>query len=142
LLRPGGVPVEALEAALGQRIARSRRRVVAPDVAAAAPGMLLRHYSPRTPLKLYAPGRLPALATLPQDEALLRLTRRASVDARELALSTRGALTEVARNLFATLRALDRGKKWRCVHVELADLAAGGLAEAINDRLTRAAAPR
>jgi L-threonylcarbamoyladenylate synthase len=52
-------------------------------------------------------------------------------------LDARGDLRGAARQLFATLRKLDDGR-FKKIHVELAR--GGGLAEAINDRLRRAAA--
>ncbi len=54
-------------------------------------------------------------------------------------LSPRGDLIEAAANLFSHLRALDAsGAKT----VAVMRVPNGGLGEAINDRLTRAAAPR
>lgn len=54
LLRPGGVPLEDLEAVLGEPV------VVASDPApgepAPSPGMKYRHYAPRAPLQLWDPG--------------------------------------------------------------------------------------
>jgi L-threonylcarbamoyladenylate synthase len=52
-------------------------------------------------------------------------------------LSARGDLRHVARRLFAVLRRID-GRGFRKIHAELAP--GSGLAEAINDRLRRAAA--
>ena len=56
-------------------------------------------------------------------------------------LSRRGALTEVARNLYDVLRRADAGG-YRQIWVEPLPGDAGGLAAAINDRLQRAAAKR
>jgi L-threonylcarbamoyladenylate synthase len=56
----------------------------------------------------------------------------------DLNLSPTGDLTEAAANLFHHLRALDaRGGR-----IAVAPLPDTGLGRAINDRLTRAAAPR
>jgi L-threonylcarbamoyladenylate synthase len=52
-------------------------------------------------------------------------------------LDARGDLRGVARRLFATLRQLDDGR-FKKIHVALAS--GVGLADAINDRLRRAAA--
>jgi L-threonylcarbamoyladenylate synthase len=52
-------------------------------------------------------------------------------------LASTASMTVAARRLFSTLRKLDRMKFVR-IHVELAK--GSGLAEAINDRLRRAAA--
>lgn len=142
LLRPGGLGVEAIESILGKKIPRPRRPArVGAKVAAPAPGMLARHYSPRTPMTLHArPLDARALASLPADEAAL-LLREPVPGARgknRFALSRAGDLREAARSLFARLRELDRGG-WRRIHAELP---AGdeGLAPAVRDRLTRAAA--
>jgi L-threonylcarbamoyladenylate synthase len=56
-----------------------------------------------------------------------------------LDLSISGDLAEAAANLFSALRALDaRG----ATRIAVAPIPDQGLGEAINDRLTRAAAPR
>ena len=56
LLRPGGVPREALEAALGRKLLGAARETGAPR----APGMLASHYAPRAKVRLdvdrVAPG--------------------------------------------------------------------------------------
>ncbi len=53
LLRPGGVPVEDIEAVTGRLEMAAVRR----GEAVAAPGMLAVHYAPRTPLRLLEEGR-------------------------------------------------------------------------------------
>lgn len=55
LLRPGGVPPEDLEAVLGQPVERAAE--LAPGEPPPSPGMKYRHYAPRAPLELLAPGR-------------------------------------------------------------------------------------
>ena len=57
LLRPGGVPREAIERALGRPLAHPPAGVAAADDAPLAPGMLASHYAPRTPLRLDASER-------------------------------------------------------------------------------------
>ena len=54
LLRPGGVPREAIERALGRPLADPPAGLAAADDAPLAPGMLASHYAPRTPLRLDA----------------------------------------------------------------------------------------
>ncbi len=56
-----------------------------------------------------------------------------------LSLSISGDLTEAAANLYAHLRALDATG---ADTIAVAPIPGGGLAEAIRDRLARAAAPR
>jgi L-threonylcarbamoyladenylate synthase len=144
LLRPGGLAIERIEAILGLTLPRPRPARVASGVAAPAPGMLARHYSPRTPLTLHDRLDEAALARLPTDEAALLLRRPTHAtlrrDPRLRWLSRSGELAEVARELFAALRELDTAG-WSRLHAEV-PAGAEGLAPAIRDRLTRAAAKR
>lgn len=123
LLRPGGVPVEDIAAAIGD--------LAAADGTIKAPGMLASHYAPRAALRLEAPS--PATG-----EAYLGFGGMPAT-APGLDLSPTGDLAEAARNLFSHLRALDRAG---AVRVAVAPIPARGLGLAIRDRLTRAAAPR
>lgn len=137
LLRPGIITRAELERALGQTILSPRVTVREPrsPVAQIAPGLLARHYSPRTPVVLHAkiPKRRAA-----DDEAWLFLAKPAGrISPNMFWLDEHGDLHGAARRLFATLRSLDQGR-FKKIHAELAQGA--GLAEAINDRLRRAAA--
>jgi L-threonylcarbamoyladenylate synthase len=135
LLRPGGLPREAIECALHRPLA-SAASVAADDDAPLAPGMLASHYAPRTPVRLNARDVVPG-------EALLAFgpncTAGAERAVRVLNLSLRGDLVEAAANLFSHLRALD-GAGANAIAVM--PVPHEGLGEAINDRLQRAAAPR
>ncbi|TAN64966.1 MAG: L-threonylcarbamoyladenylate synthase, partial [Magnetospirillum sp.] len=124
LLRPGGVAVEALEAALGQPLQRSADSPDAPR----SPGQLESHYAPSLPVRLNAAEARPG-------EALLGFGPAAAA----LNLSPSGDLAEAAANLFAMLRALDRPD---LVGIAVMAIPEHGLGLAINDRLRRAAAPR
>ena len=105
LLRPGGVPREAIERALGRPLARRLRHAASADDAPLAPGMLASHYAPRTPLRLDASdGRAPAKLCSRSDRSLPQAPNER---ARVLNLSQRGDLIEAAANLFSHLRALD-----------------------------------
>lgn len=142
LLRPGGIPLEALVKTLGRPV-KTVERQLSEDTRAEAPGLLWRHYSPRTPLTLHAELDVAACGALPANEALLLQQKPSGpLDAETRKrchwLSARGDLDEVARNLFDALRQLDNGR-WRRIHAELAPTKKG-LGPAINDRLTRAAA--
>ena len=139
LLRPGGVPVERIEAVLGMPVARVEQQAsaITPQI---APGQLSRHYSPRTPVILHAPPLTAEVArALPAGDAVLFLVRPR--DATEAAgwrwLSESGDLDEAARNLYARIRELDE-LGFAAVHAELAP--EGALGSALNDRLRRAAA--
>jgi L-threonylcarbamoyladenylate synthase len=134
LLRPGGVPREAIERALGRPLAQPSRPVdaAAGGAAPAAPGMLPAHYAPHTPLRLdvadVAPGEV-LLAFGPL------LAAGADQAARVLNLSPGGDLVEAAANLFSHLRSLDAAAAPR---IAVMPVPHSGLGEAINDRLQRA----
>jgi L-threonylcarbamoyladenylate synthase len=101
-----------------------------------APGMMARHYSPRTPLRLHETLRLPPQRAA--KEAYLFLRKPAGRPRKNVFwLDRRGDLRGVGRRLFAMLRKLDSAD-FSVIHTELAR--GHGLAEAINDRLRRAAA--
>ena len=123
LLRPGGVPVEALEAALGQPIARR-----AEGEALSAPGQMRSHYAPGARVRLEAVEPRPG-------EAMLGFGAVAG----DLSLSETGDLVEAAANLFHHLHALDAGGM---EGIAVAPVPDEGLGRAINDRLRRAAAER
>jgi L-threonylcarbamoyladenylate synthase len=127
LLRPGGVPVEAIEAVLGAPV------VLGPDEARpTAPGQLASHYAPRARVVLEA-------ATRP--EGALWLGFGPGCDGAEINLSETGDPVEAAARLFAALRTLDaRAAPGQAIAV--APVPDAGLGRAINDRLRRAAAPR
>jgi L-threonylcarbamoyladenylate synthase len=136
LLRPGGVPSEAIERTLGRLLARPAVAAASADDAPLAPGMLSSHYAPRTPLRLDA-------ASVETGEALLAFGPKPVPGAERAALvlnlSPRGDLIEAAANLFAHLRALDAAG---APGIAAMAVPRTGLGEAINDRLARAAAPR
>ena len=136
LLRPGGVPGEAIERVLGRTLHRPAVEAASANVAPLAPGMLASHYAPRTPLRLDA-------TNVEAGEALLAfgptLIPGANQAVSVLNLSPRGDLIEAAANLFAHLRTLDAaGAK----AIAVMPVPRGSLGEVINDRLARAAAPR
>ena len=128
LLRPGGVPREAIEIVLGGALATPP---VADD-APVAPGMLSSHYAPKTALRLDADSA-------ENGEALLAFGMAPAFSGATLNLSARGDLVEAAANLFSHLRTLDASGVRRIAVMKVPH---EGLGEAINDRLKRAAAPR
>jgi L-threonylcarbamoyladenylate synthase len=135
LLRPGGLPREAIERALGHRLADAPAASTGANDAPLAPGMLASHYAPRTPVRLDA-------TRVEHGEALLAFgptpAKGAEKAAMTLNLSARGDLIEAAANLFSHLRALDAAGA-RAIAVM--PVPHDSLGEAINDRLARAAAP-
>ncbi len=123
LLRPGGLPAEAVEACLGAEL-------LPPQVTARpdAPGQLASHYAPRCRVRLGAARADPG-------EMLLGF---GAVDC-DLNLSLSGDLAEAAACLFGHLHELDRRG---AEAIAVSPVPEAGLGRAINDRLRRAAAPR
>lgn len=123
LLRAGGLPVEALEAALGRPVL-----IGADPARPEAPGQLASHYAPRGTVRLDA-------TEAREGEVLVGFGAVAGA----LSLSPSGDLREAAQALFATLHALDAQG---APAIAVAPIPDEGLGRAINDRLRRAAAPR
>ena len=134
LLRPGGVPRDAIERTLQRPLAELA--AAAAGAASPAPGMLASHYAPRTPLRLNAERVEAGEALLAFGPQLVAGAERAT---RVLNLSARGDLIEAAANLFSHLRALDAASAKTIAAMPVPH---HGLGEAINDRLKRAAAGR
>ncbi|MFC3127016.1 L-threonylcarbamoyladenylate synthase [Pseudoroseomonas globiformis] len=133
LLRPGGVPEEALAALIGP-IGRAHPAADGPGVK--APGMLSSHYAPSLPVRLEAAALFPG-------EALLAFGRPLPDAALYFQLSERGDTREAASRLFAGLRWLDaEGRRLKLSRIAAQPIPADGLGVAIRDRLARAAAPR
>jgi L-threonylcarbamoyladenylate synthase len=122
LLRLGGLTRGQIEAVAGPLQSAEQGGAVT------SPGMLLKHYAPASPLRLNAEAAGPG-------EILIGFGPIGG----ERTLSSRGDLTEAAANLFAMLRAADAQG---AVGIAVAPIPNEGLGEAINDRLTRAAAGR
>ncbi len=132
VLRPGGTTQEALEEVIGPVATRTH---LASGVAAPAPGMLDRHYSPATPLRLWRPGE-----GVPEGRVGLLTFRAAGLRAgfaTAIDLSATGDLAEAAARLFGALRELDRAGLDLILATPVPE---AGLGRAINDRLRRAAA--
>jgi L-threonylcarbamoyladenylate synthase len=123
LLRPGGVPREAIEAVIGRALAAPAPDPERPQ----SPGQLASHYAPRAALRLDATDWRPGERRL----------GFGPVDC-DLNLSATGDLAEAAANLFHHLHALDDGESV----IAVSPIPETGLGVAINDRLRRAAAPR
>jgi len=139
LLRPGAITRAQLERVLGVPVAGPAGRPVSRRGPQLAPGLLARHYSPRTPVAIL--DRLPGAAArrAAPAEAWLFLARpRGRAGPGDFWLDARGNLPAAARRLFATLRRID-AKGFKRINLSL--LRGGGLAVAINDRLRRAGRP-
>ena len=136
LLRPGGVPREAIERVLGRALAEPSTIGITIEDAPLAPGMLASHYAPRSRMRLEAERVAPGEALLAFGPVTIAGADKAT---KTLNLSARGDLIEAAANLFSHLRALDAAG---ASTIAVMPLPRDGLGEAINDRLQRAAAPR
>lgn len=121
LLRAGGLSVEQIEEVLGQPLSHAE------DSKITAPGQMMSHYAPRGTLRLNA-------TSAQAGEHMLGFGEIAG----DITLSASGNLVEAAANLFGHLHQLDDlGGP-----IAVAPIPMNGLGRAINDRLTRAAAPR
>jgi L-threonylcarbamoyladenylate synthase len=150
LLRPGGVAVEDIEAAIGSAVMLGAHPT---DTSGPqrAPGMLPMHYAPQTPLILIVGP--PAAA---RDRLYHEIGRAVAADERigvllleeDRARIPPGVYVEVvgawadprrsAARLFDALRALDAARLDVIIARELSDPAVG-LGRALSDRLRRAA---
>ncbi|RWE36358.1 Sua5 family C-terminal domain-containing protein, partial [Mesorhizobium sp.] len=129
LLRPGGIAAEEIEAIAGAKLLRGA-------VGIEAPGMLASHYAPGASVRLN-------VQQIAGGEALLAFGPK-RVEGWQHAVAVRnlseaGDLREAATNLFAHMQALDSSG---AAAIAVEPIPFEGLGEAINDRLSRAAAPR
>ncbi len=125
LLRPGGIPPEAISEAIGQRLTMPAAN--ADPNRPAAPGMLSSHYAPNASLRLNA-------ETAQEGEFLIGFGAVAG----DISLSDQGDLVEAAAHLFDALHQADATGR----PIAIAPIPDHGMGRAINDRLRRAAAPR
>ncbi|HEY3240720.1 MAG TPA: L-threonylcarbamoyladenylate synthase [Acidimicrobiia bacterium] len=135
LLRPGGLPVESLEAVLGYNLD------VIVDGSVRAPGMLASHYAPTARVEVLAPEAVPAraeaLVALGLRVGILAPGRMIGLPAGIEALPPTGGAVAYAQCLYQRLREADR----RGVEVLLAVPPPEiGVGTAVADRLRRAAA--
>ena len=128
LLRPGGVPAEALEACLGAPLG-SGGDAARPT----APGQLASHYAPGAAVRLGATGRA--------QPGEVWIGFGPGAQGADLNLSPSGDLVEAAANLFHFLREAD-ALAGPGGAICISPVPERGLGRAINDRLRRAAAPR
>lgn len=132
LLRPGGVPREAIETLLGRALEGESDDGAKP----LAPGMLASHYAPRARVRLDAHRVKPGEAALTFGAEAPEGIEHANA---HLNLSKDGDLVEAAAHLFSYLRRLDASG---AAAIAVSPVPETGLGEAINDRLRRAAAER
>jgi L-threonylcarbamoyladenylate synthase len=138
LLRPGGLPREAIEAIVGPL-------ADAGHDAPAAPGTLASHYAPHAEVIAVDPGDVPhAIAAISGKRVAVLAPRAAfaawgALPAHVQPVPLSDDLAAIAAALYGALRDLDTAG----VDVVIAALPpAVGLGEAVGDRLRRAAGPR
>ncbi len=133
LLRPGGIPVEDIEALIGSVTQPSSASSEPPS----APGMLSRHYAPQTRFQVVSS---PESASAYAGPRVGLLALKKSPETHRFAatefLSEISNLREAATNLFGAMRRLDAQGLALIVAETVPN---EGLGRAINDRLFRAA---
>ena len=130
LLRPGGISLEEIESIVGKvEISRA-------EEGPSAPGMLPKHYAPRTPIVLDRNEKNPNLYKGKNIGLLVLQEPKNNLKFHFVeVLSKKGDLREAAANLFAAIRRLDRLNLDLIVAEPIPEI---GLGRAIMDRLRRA----
>lgn len=131
VLRPGGLALSDLEEQIDRPLA-----IVDQRAAIEAPGMLQSHYAPNASIRLNAREVFDGEALLRFGDQTIANSENASY---MLNLSEGGDTREAAVNLFAYLKILD---DYHVDKIAVQPIPMVELGIAINDRLTRAAAPR
>jgi L-threonylcarbamoyladenylate synthase len=136
VLRPGGLPMEAIVAVIGE----VRGSAVEADAARRSPGTRYRHYAPRAKVVLAAPNGIAAEAQRWADTghrvgvmSVTPIMQGDSIRWRPMSADT----AQYAQHLFAALRELDDG---RCTVIVAETVDEQGIGSAVMDRLRRAAA--
>ena len=139
ILRPGGVPKEAIEAVIGPLAENT-----ASGGAVTGPGMMKSHYAPRASLEAHDMETL--LETPVEDKCAFLFfdgasrdkwlkKRKPPQDTLIKVLSETGNITEAGANFFQSLHELDKPELCR-IYAQFAPKE--GLGAAINDRLQKA----
>lgn len=129
--RKGGISIEAIEAVVG-----NVKLLIENETSPQAPGMLLKHYSPKTPLilsndlndtiKKYGTKKMGILSFYKNDFPSAEIVKT---------LSPKKNMETAAKNLFAALHDLDEANLDIIIAERFPD---EGLGSSINDRLLRA----
>jgi L-threonylcarbamoyladenylate synthase len=149
ILRPGGVPVESLRRFAPTLEIAAHYLHLDSGAAAASPGLLKKHYSPRAAMRLFTGPFQRVISAMRQAAHLLMAEDKkvgvlvpdedqryfADLQVQMVLLGPRADLSQIGSNLFAAIRELDK----RGVDVILVrGLGNTGLGLAIWDRLIRA----
>ncbi len=145
VLRFGGITVEQLNEVLTidspQSTVHSPRSTVdcglpTVDSSPLAPGMLHSHYAPKTPFYLGDVDEL--MQNFNENETIIICFCKKNEkwpEAKQVILAPSGSLEEAAKNLFSTLRSMDKAGYRQIIASKVIEV---GLGRAINDRLQRA----
>ena len=132
IYRLGSTSIEDIEAVVG-KIEVKNKKEVSPD----APGMLERHYAPKT--KTVLTDSILETLNLHKNKRIGLITFQSEIENSnievQVALSKSGDLSESASNLYDVLHQLDK------MHLDIIiaeEFPNYGLGKSINDRLTRA----
>lgn len=132
IYRLGSTSIEAIASVVG-KVEIKNKKEIAPD----APGMLERHYAPKTMTVLT--DRILETIKLHPYKRIGVLAFKAEITnhkiSTQIVLSKTGDLSEAASNLYNALHQLDLEKLDVIIAEKLPDF---GLGKSINDRLTRA----
>ena len=133
ILRPGGVTREQISAALTKAgLTLVNNEADGPKQDMVSPGMMQSHYAPTCTLKMNVLTPLEGMELIGFGEV-------SGAGILASTLSASGNLVEAAANLFDRLHAADATG---ASVIGVAPIPTTGIGEAINDRLSRAAAPR
>lgn len=141
LLRPGVITQEMLSNVLHRQVHTGYKsaKTSQKTITASAPGLFDRHYSPTTPLSLFANGEMPKLCSGGNIAVVYYSKIKAPAPPEHLSafwLTAGGDPEEAARCIFHLLQRLDQ-QGFTDIYIELAPDT--GLGSAINDRLRKAA---
>jgi L-threonylcarbamoyladenylate synthase len=132
LYRLGSISIEEIESIVGKIDIKNESKD-----APTAPGMLAKHYSPKT--KIYLTDNLDSFTKKHEDQRIGVLSFSESISASNIErveiLSKSGDLKEAASKLYGALHTLDALKLDMIVAQRFPDF---GLGKSINDRLERA----
>jgi L-threonylcarbamoyladenylate synthase len=131
IYRLGALPLEEIEAVVG-KVALKNKEEESPE----APGMLARHYAPKT--STFLVNDVAAEIQKYTNKRIGILVFKTSINTpniTEIILSKNGSMQEAASNLYAAMHALDAQKLDVIVAEKFPEF---GLGKSINDRLQRA----
>ncbi len=136
ILRPGSITTELLEKTLGEKVEYKKISAHELEQGIISPGMLAKHYSPRTPLE---PLNTIAIPTHTENYGVIRFSPDTQLNTLKpkivVTISQKGHLNEVASNLYDAIRELD---DLNLDLILIDSCSQDGIGRAIMDRIERA----